>query len=122
MTVYTLVFTVATLDTCGRPVVRAHALSYQIVLIRRRNQLLIKIARVNVILVAQFELLVVWDVVLLPHVYHRRSHIRKLTFLVSSSFHTSGNISLMLNELQILQLVILSVKILSCVIEDLHLI
>ena len=75
LAVTTLVFTVATLDTRGRPVMRTHALGHQVVLIGRRNQLLIKIARINIILVAQFELLVVRDIVRLSHVDHWRGHI-----------------------------------------------
>lgn len=74
---------------------RTNALSHEVVLVRRWHQLLIKSALVHV-LVAQFQLLVVRYVVLLPYVYHGRRHVGKLTFLVSS-FHPGRNISLVLN-------------------------
>lgn len=60
---------VATLNARRRPVVRADALGHEVVLVRRRHKLLIEAARVH-ILVAEFEFLIVRNVILLPYVNH----------------------------------------------------
>lgn len=108
------------LDARRRAVVRADAFSHQVILIRRRHQLLVEIAWIGV-LVAQLQFLIIRQVVLLAHVYHWRCHVRQLSFLIAS-FHSRRDVPLMLDQLEVLQLVILSVKILSSVVEYLHLV
>lgn len=110
------------LNTRWRSVVWTDAFGYKIILIGGWDQLLLEVSSTSILTINFQLLIVVWYIhLLLTDVNHRRVQILMWTLLIGT-FHSCGNVTLVLDHFKVLNSIILTVKVLGCMIEHLHLV